>query len=81
MTDVTEQHMSVALRLVPALFAIATVVVGFLLARRYFGKLAAWLTAFFYAVFLCCFWNFQCFPTRTFPRYSSWSAACMPAAG
>ena len=46
-TDVTEQHMIVALRLVPALFAIAAVVVGFLLARRYFGKLAAWLTAFF----------------------------------
>ena len=46
-TDVTEQHMIVALRLVPALFAIATVVVGFLLARRYFGKVAAWLTAFF----------------------------------
>jgi hypothetical protein len=47
--DVTDQHIIVWLRLIPALFAIATIVLTFLMARRYFGRLAAWLSAFLLA--------------------------------
>lgn len=43
---VSEQQMIVALRLVGTVFAIASVAITFLLARRYFGRLAAWLAAF-----------------------------------
>ncbi len=45
-TDVTEQHIVVWLRMIPTLFAIATVTLTFVMARRYFGRLAAWLSAF-----------------------------------
>jgi len=44
--DVTEQQIIVWLRMIPTLFAIATVVLTFLMARRYFGRLIAWLSAF-----------------------------------
>jgi hypothetical protein len=44
--DVTEQHIIVWLRMIPTLFAIATIALTFLMARRYFGRLAAWLSAF-----------------------------------
>jgi hypothetical protein len=44
--DVTEQHIIVWLRMIPTLFAIATITLTFLMARRYFGRLAAWLSAF-----------------------------------
>jgi len=45
-TEVSEQHIIVWLRMIPALFAIATIALTFLMARRYFGRLAAWLSAF-----------------------------------
>jgi hypothetical protein len=49
-TDVTEQQIIVWLRMIPALFALATVVLTFVLARRYFGRLAAWLSAFLLSI-------------------------------
>jgi hypothetical protein len=45
-TEVSEQQIIVWLRMIPALFAIATIVLTFLMTRRYFGRLAAWLSAF-----------------------------------
>jgi len=45
-TDVTEQQIIVWLRMIPTLFASATVALTFVLARRVFGRLAAWLSAF-----------------------------------
>jgi 4-amino-4-deoxy-L-arabinose transferase-like glycosyltransferase len=48
--DITEQQIIVWLRMIPALFALATVVVTFLIARRYFGRLAAWLSALLLSV-------------------------------
>jgi hypothetical protein len=45
-TDVSEQQIIVWLRMIPALFAIATVALTFLMTRRYFGRLAAWLSTF-----------------------------------
>ena len=45
-TDVTAQHIVVWLRMIPTLFAIATVALTFLMACRYFGRLAAWLSAY-----------------------------------
>lgn len=44
-TEVTEQDIIVWLRMIPAVFAIATIALVFLLARRYFGHLAAWIGA------------------------------------
>jgi hypothetical protein len=44
-TIVTEQQIIVWLRIIPSLFAIATVALTFAAARRYFGRLAAWLSA------------------------------------
>jgi hypothetical protein len=44
--DVSEQQIIVWLRMIPTLFAIATVALTFVMARRYFGRLAAWLAAF-----------------------------------
>ncbi len=48
--DITEQQIIVWLRMIPALFALATVVVTFVIARRYFGRLAAWLSALLLSV-------------------------------
>lgn len=48
--DITEQQIIVWLRMIPALFALATVVVTFVIARRYFGHLAAWLSALLLSV-------------------------------
>lgn len=42
-TKVSEQQIIVVLRLVPTVFAIATIAITFLLTQRYFGRLAAWL--------------------------------------
>jgi hypothetical protein len=45
-TEVSEQHIIVWLRMIPTLFAIATIALTFLVSRDYFGHLAAWLSAF-----------------------------------
>jgi hypothetical protein len=45
-TEVSEQQIIVWLRMIPTLFAIATVALTFLMTRRYFGRLAAWLSTF-----------------------------------
>jgi 4-amino-4-deoxy-L-arabinose transferase-like glycosyltransferase len=42
---VSEQQIILALRLVPTLSAIGTIAATFLITRRYFGRLAAWLAA------------------------------------
>jgi hypothetical protein len=44
-TQVSEQRIIIVLRLVTIVFAIATIAAAFLLTRRYFGRLAAWLVA------------------------------------
>jgi hypothetical protein len=49
-TEVTEQQIIVWLRIIPSLFAIATVALTFFITRRYFGRLAAWLAAFLLSV-------------------------------
>jgi hypothetical protein len=46
LADVTEQQIIVWLRMIPTLFALATVALTFWMARRCFGRLAAWLSAF-----------------------------------
>jgi hypothetical protein len=47
---VSEQQMTIALRLVSAIFGFATIVATFVLARRYFGSLVAWGAAVLLAV-------------------------------
>jgi len=47
--NVTEQDIIVWLRIIPAIFAVATITMTFVLARRYFGHLAAWVGAFLLA--------------------------------
>jgi hypothetical protein len=46
LTDVTEQQIIVWLRMIPTIFAIATVALTFLMTRRYFSRLTAWLAVF-----------------------------------
>lgn len=48
--DVTEQQIIVWLRMIPTAFAAGTVALTFVMARRYFGRLAAWLAAFLLAL-------------------------------
>jgi len=48
-TEVMEQDIIVWLRIIPAIFAIATTALMFFLTRRYFGRLAAWMGAFLLA--------------------------------
>jgi len=45
-TPISEQQIIVVLRLVSTLFGILTVLLAFLLAWRYFGRLTAWLSTF-----------------------------------
>jgi len=66
-TDVTEQQIIVWLRMIPTLFAIATVALTFVMARRFFGRLAAWLSAFLLS-----------FGVLTFLRMSSLSHSDIP---
>lgn len=47
---VSEQQIIVLLRLIPTLFAIATIGGTFVLTRRYFGRFAAWLAAFLLSI-------------------------------
>jgi hypothetical protein len=49
-SPITEQHIIVWLRMIPTAFAVATVAMTFYLARRYLGRLAAWLSALLLSV-------------------------------
>jgi len=49
-TRVSEQQIIVLLRLIPTLFAIATIGATFVLTRRYFGRFAAWLATFLLSI-------------------------------
>jgi hypothetical protein len=44
-SQISDQHIIVALRLESAIFAVGTVAATFILARRFFGSFAAWLSA------------------------------------
>lgn len=43
--QITDQHIIVMLRLVPMMFAIGTIILTFILVRRYLDHLTAWLSA------------------------------------
>lgn len=45
-TPITEQQIIVVLRLVSTIFGILTVMLVFILAQRYFGRITAWLSTF-----------------------------------
>ncbi|MFX0199137.1 MAG: ArnT family glycosyltransferase [Candidatus Hodarchaeota archaeon] len=49
-TQISEQHIIIVLRLVPCVFAIATIIATFVLTRRYLGRFAAWLAATLLAI-------------------------------
>ncbi len=64
---VTEQEIIVWLRVIPALFAVATIAMVFVLSRRYFGHRAAWMAA-----------TLMAFVPRNFLEMSSISHADVP---
>ena len=56
---VSDRFIIVGFRLISAMFGAATLIVSFVLARRYFGRVAGWLSASFLAVISRSLWRFS----------------------
>ncbi len=58
-SSISEQHIILLLRLIPALFAVATVYITYQFSRKFFGKMASYLSIIFLCIYPLKFLSFS----------------------